>query len=75
MVVHWLALCAFSAGAWVQSLVEELRDCKLYGTAKKTITTENSLAVQCLTVVQWLGLCAFTVENAVSIPGWGIKFP
>ena len=41
---------------------------------QKIITTENSLAVQCLTVVQWLGLCAFTVEGAVSIPGWGIKF-
>ena len=24
-------------------------------------------------MVQWLGLCAFTVESAGSIPGWGTK--
>ena len=26
-------------------------------------------------VVQWLGLCAFTVEDPGSIPGWGTKDP
>ena len=25
--------------------------------------------------VQWLGLCAFTVEGMGLIPGWGIKIP
>ena len=35
MVVQWLGLSAFTARARVQSLVGELRSCKLCGVAKK----------------------------------------
>ena len=31
LVVQWLGLSAFTVGAWNQSLVRELRSCKLYG--------------------------------------------
>ena len=34
-VVQWLGLDAFTAVAWVQSLVEELRSYKLYDMVKK----------------------------------------
>ena len=35
LVVQWLGLSAFTAMARVQSLVRELRSCKLLGVAKK----------------------------------------
>ena len=35
MVVQWLGLGAFAARAWVQSLVRELRSCKLHRIKKK----------------------------------------
>ena len=35
LAVQWLGLGAFTAVVWVQSLVRELRSCKLRGTAKK----------------------------------------
>ena len=35
LVVQWLGLCAFTAVAWVQSLIGELRSHKLLSTAKK----------------------------------------
>ena len=34
-MLQWLGLGAFTAGAWVQSLVRELRSCKPGGAAKK----------------------------------------
>ena len=34
LVVQWLGLSAFTARAWVQSLVRELRSHKLCGMAK-----------------------------------------
>ena len=34
-MVQWLGLSAFTAGAWVQSLVGELRSHKLHGMAKE----------------------------------------
>lgn len=36
--VQWLGLGAFTAVVQVQSLVKELRSCKLYGAAKRTKT-------------------------------------
>ena len=33
LVLQWLGLSAFTAQAWVQSLVRELRSCRLHGTA------------------------------------------
>ena len=35
LAVQWLGLGAFTAGAWVQSLVKELRSCKSCDVAKK----------------------------------------
>ena len=35
LAVQWLGLGTFTAGAQVQSLVRELRSCKLCGVAKK----------------------------------------
>ena len=35
LVVQWLGLGSFTAGAWVQSLVRELRSSKLHCVAKK----------------------------------------
>ena len=35
LVVQWLGLRAFTAGTWVQCLLEELRSQKLSGAAKK----------------------------------------
>ena len=35
LVVQWLGLWTFTATAWVQSLVRELRSHKLHGVAKK----------------------------------------
>ena len=35
LVVQWLGLGAFTAGAWVQSLVREQRSCKPHNVAKK----------------------------------------
>ena len=35
MVVQWLALSALTAEAQIQSLIGELRSCKLSGMAKK----------------------------------------
>ena len=35
LVVQWLGLGGFTAGAWVWSLVGELRSCNLYDLAKK----------------------------------------
>ena len=35
LVLQWLGLSAFTAQAWVQSLVRELRSCRLHGTAQK----------------------------------------
>ena len=37
MVVQWLGRGAFTAVAWVQSLVRELRYCKQHAAAKKKI--------------------------------------
>ena len=34
LVVQWLELRALTAGAWIQSLVRELRSCKMSGVAK-----------------------------------------
>ena len=34
-MVKWLELGTFSVGAWVQSLVGELRSQKMHGTAEK----------------------------------------
>ena len=34
-MVQWLGLGTFTAAAWVQSLVGELKSCKLHGVAKK----------------------------------------
>ena len=34
LVLQWLGLSAFTAQAWVQSLVRELRSCRLHSTAK-----------------------------------------
>ena len=36
MVVQWLGLSPFTARAWVQSLVRELKSSKPYGVAKIT---------------------------------------
>ena len=42
--VQWLRLSAFTAGAWVQSLVGELRPCMLCGMVKnKQIKTLQNL--------------------------------
>ena len=35
MAVQWLGLSTFTAGAWVQSLLRELRSCKPCGGHKK----------------------------------------
>ena len=35
LVVQWLRLCASNAGAWVRSLVGELRSCKMQSRKKK----------------------------------------
>ena len=48
LAVQWLGLHAFTAGAWVQSLVRELRSPKPRGAAKKkntpvTLITYDSL--------------------------------
>ena len=45
---------------------DEIQKC-LYKPRKKEKRHGNSL------VVQWLRLCAFTVEGLGSIPGWGTK--
>ena len=42
LVVQWLGLGAFTAGAWVQSLVREQRSCKPHNVAKKKKSTEKS---------------------------------
>ena len=34
LAAQWLGLSTFTAMAWAQSLVGELRSCKLQGTAK-----------------------------------------
>ena len=34
-MVQWLEFSAFTAEAWVQSLVSELRYCRLHGMVKK----------------------------------------
>ena len=41
MGVWWLGLDAFSAGAQVESLVRELRSCKLHDVAKRTKTNKQ----------------------------------
>ena len=35
LLIQWLGLSAFTAGAWVRSLVRELRSCKLHGVVQK----------------------------------------
>ena len=47
LVVQWLALGAFTAMAWLRSLVGELRSCKLRGAAKKKPQT-NMVIVVCV---------------------------
>ena len=39
LVVQWLGLGSFTAGAWVQSLVRELRSSKLFGGEKNLKNT------------------------------------
>ena len=41
LVVQWLGLCAFTAGARVQSPVWELRSCKPRGAARKNTHTHT----------------------------------
>ena len=41
LVVQWLGLSTFTAGAQVQSLVGELRSCKPHGVAKKKKNKET----------------------------------
>ena len=36
LAVQWLRLCLPMQGVWVQSLVKELRFCRLHSTAKTT---------------------------------------
>ena len=42
LVVWWLGIGAFTAVVWVQTLVRELRSCKLCGVAKKKKKEESS---------------------------------
>ena len=48
LAVQWLGPGAFTARAWVQSLVEELRSCKLHGAAinKKKNKNKSHLIVR-----------------------------
>ena len=46
-VIQWLGHSTFIARGWVQSLVRELRSCKLWGMAKKK---KNSVQFSCSVV-------------------------
>ena len=75
LVVWWLGLGVFTAKAWVQSLVGELRSHKPCGVAEEMSLCDESLKHSdyqklmsgTTLVVQWLRLCTPNAGN----PGWG----
>ena len=79
LVVWWLGLGVFTAEAWVQSLVGELRSHKPCGVAEEMSLSDESLKHSdhqklmsgTSLVVQWLRLCTPNAGNLGLIPGWG----
>ena len=55
LVVQWLELRAFTAVAWVQFLVKELRSHKPHGTVKNKRQKENSfMMMMCTSIKRYL---------------------
>ena len=46
LVVQWLGLGTVTARAWVQSLVRELRSCKLCGVTKTKQQQQNDMMIE-----------------------------
>ena len=46
LVVRWLRLHASTAGAWIPSLVGELRNCMLCGMVKKKIKNKKRMEIE-----------------------------
>ena len=71
-MVQWLGLDAFSAAAQVQSLVKELRSCKLCGIAKKTKNTNKKQTFNVSKTKEWRG----EKKKKVSFPPpWEFQTP
>ena len=67
LVSQWLGLVISLLWAWVQSLVEELRSCKLRGTAKKKTTNIPTVhCFKCLTSMHFF-IGVFTLKNITYI--------
>ena len=65
LAVQWLELGAFTAVAQVQSLVVELRSCKLHGMAKK----QNFNFSLCASILLPSSLIIFTIVTLNSFSG------